>query len=199
MIRNEAKNSKFLDDLKTIEKQTRNCKKIVEALLHFARKPNIQKSIVNINAIISDVIQVTRHHLELDHIKIKTKFAQHIPFVKGDAENLKQVFMNLIINAGQSITNNGSIIISTAFTGDNIMVKVEDTGSGIEPDVINKIFDPFFSTKPTGEGTGLGLSISYGIIKEHNGNITVKSRPGKGSVFIVELPAVPMSVQKRME
>ena len=190
MIRNEAENSKFLDDLKTIEKQTRNCKKIVEALLHFARKSNIQKSIVDINRIISDVLQVTRHHLELDHIKIKTGFARHIPFVKGDAENLKQVFMNLIINAGQSITNNGSIIISTAFTEKNILVKVEDTGSGIEADIINKIFDPFFSTKPTGEGTGLGLSISYGIIKEHNGNITVKSRPGKGSLFRVELPAV---------
>ena len=188
MIRNEADNSNLLDDLKTIEKQTRNCKKIVEDLLHFARKSNTKKSLININTIIRDILQVVQHHLELDHIKIKTEFGQDVPFVRGDAENLKQVFMNLIINAGQSITNNGSIIISTSFVGENILVKIEDTGSGIEPAVINKIFDPFFTTKPTGLGTGLGLSLSYGIIKEHNGNITVKSQPGKGSLFLVELP-----------
>jgi signal transduction histidine kinase len=104
--------------------------------------------------------------------------------------------MNLIINAGQSIKNKGNIIITTSFAGKKALIKIEDTGAGIKPDVINKIFDPFFTTKPTGQGTGLGLSVSYGIIKEHNGDITVKSRPEQGSLFLIELPLSVRSKKK---
>ncbi len=196
LIRNEEEDSERMNDLKTIEKQTRNCKEIVKALLHFARKSDTKKSIVDINGIIRDVLQVAQHHLEIDNITIKTEFDQQIPPVRGDAEKLKQVFMNLIINAGQSITNKGSIIITTSFAGKKALVKIKDTGAGIKPDLINKVFDPFFTTKPTGHGTGLGLSVSYGIIKEHKGDITVKSRPGQGSLFLIELPLRVRSKKK---
>ena len=113
-----------------------------------------------------------------------------LPQVLGDTEKLKQVVMNLVMNARQSISQAGQITVSTRHDSRNhkIAIAVEDTGSGIPPHVITRIFDPFFTTKPTGQGTGLGLSVSYGIVKEHGGEITVDSEPEKGSLFSVTLP-----------
>lgn len=190
LIREENEGPPKFEDLKTIEKHTRNCKAIVEALLNFARKTATKRVEVDINETINEVIAVVRHQFELDDVRIETVFDETIPHLTGDSEKLKQVFMNLVMNARQAISNSGCITISTNFISDQEQVRVivEDTGSGIAPETISKIFDPFFTTKPTGQGTGLGLSVSYGIIKEHNGDILVGSDPGRGSTVTVVLP-----------
>jgi signal transduction histidine kinase len=97
--------------------------------------------------------------------------------------------MNLIVNASQAIgAERGTITLSTGMAGETVWIEVADTGSGIEPQTLQKIFDPFFTTKPIGQGTGLGLSLSYGIVKKHHGDISVRSVVGTGTTFRVELP-----------
>jgi len=191
MLREEPDFSQKYEDLKTIEKHTRNCKAIVEALLNFARKTETKKVLVDVNGAIEQVITVIRHQFELSGIAVRTRYDSDLPQVLGDTEKLKQVVMNLIMNARQSISQTGQINVSTRYDTRNheIVIAVEDTGSGIPPHVITRIFDPFFTTKPTGQGTGLGLSVSYGIVKEHGGEITIDSEPEKGSLFSVNLPA----------
>jgi PAS domain S-box-containing protein len=191
MLREEPESSQKYEDLKTIERHTRNCKTIVEALLNFARKTETKKVLVDVNCAIDQVVTVIRHQFELSGIAVHTLYDPGLPQVLGDTEKLKQVVMNLIMNARQSISETGNITISTGYDIKNnkITIAVEDTGSGIPPHVITRIFDPFFTTKPTGQGTGLGLSVSYGIVKEHGGEIKVDSEPEKGSLFTVFLQA----------
>jgi two-component system, NtrC family, sensor kinase len=190
LIRNESVESQKKEDLNTIEKHTRNCKMIVEDLLKFARRTETKKSKIDINQTIEEVIAVIQHQFNLDNIRIKKVFHDHIPPIKGDNEKLKQVFMNLLLNARQAIPDFGTITVTTTFAPEQgkVCIIVNDTGCGIPKKNLNKIFDPFFSTKPTGQGTGLGLSVSYGIIKEHNGEISVTSEPEIGTTFKVELP-----------
>ena len=101
---------------------------------------------------------------------------------------LNQVFLNLLVNAGQSIEGNGTITISTGFDDSEAWVAIADTGCGIAPENLNRIFDPFYTTKPVGQGTGLGLSVSHSIVRKHGGRIDVDSEPGKGTRFTVRLP-----------
>ncbi len=196
MLREEPESSQKFEDLKTIERHTRNCKSIVEALLNFARKTETKKVLVDVNCAIEQVVTVIRHQFELSGIVVNTHFDPDLPQVLGDTEKLKQVVMNLVMNARQSISEAGQINVSTRYdiNKHEIAISVEDTGSGIPTHVINRIFDPFFTTKPTGQGTGLGLSVSYGIVKEHGGEITVDSEPEKGSLFSVSLPAAIQSL-----
>ena len=109
--------------------------------------------------------------------------------VRGAPQELKQVFLNLIINASQAVQSGETIEIVTRSHGDCVSIEVRDQGCGIPPDQIARVFDPFFTTKPVGEGTGLGLSISYQIVKQHGGDISVESTPGEGTCFRVELPS----------
>jgi len=190
LIRGEPEGSEKYEDLKRIEKHGRNCKRIVEALISFARRTETKMVMIDINQTIQEVIAVVRHQFELDNVRIETVFDEAIPPFGGDSDKLKQVFMNLLMNANQAISDSGHITISTKFVRgqEEVRIIVEDTGSGIPPEIIDKIFDPFFTTKPTGQGTGLGLSVSYGIVKEHNGDILVHSEPGRGAIFTVVLP-----------
>ena len=104
---------------------------------------------------------------------------------------MKQVFLNMILNAANSMENGGTLtIITELFNNKLVGITFSDTGCGIPEENLDKIFDPFFTTMPVGKGTGLGLSISYSIIKQHNGAIYVKSTVGKGSEFIIQLPAI---------
>ena len=104
---------------------------------------------------------------------------------------MNQVFVNLLVNAAHAIADNGIITIKTGTLGDKVWVEISDTGSGIPEDKLNKIFDPFYTTKPVGKGTGLGLAISYGIVKKHKGEITVSSKDGLGTTFRILLPVNP--------
>jgi len=113
---------------------------------------------------------------------------QDLPQVHAFPGKLNQVFMNLLINAGQAIEGKGDIFVRSFIEQDNIVIEIEDTGSGIAPENLAQIFTPFYTSKPIGEGTGLGLSISHQIIEQHDGKITVKSEVGKGTCFSVYLP-----------
>jgi len=125
----------------------------------------------------------------LDGVAIKEKFDHSIPRLHWDINKMKQVFMNLLMNARQAIgKNRGLIEVETRLENGNVIIKVSDTGCGIPPENLPRVFDPFFTTKPTGQGTGLGLSVSYGIITEHGGTISVDSEPGKGTVFTLTFP-----------
>jgi PAS domain S-box-containing protein len=201
LLREEIDAAGVKEDLRTIEKQTQNCKKIVEDLLNFARKSGTRISEVKINQALEAVIDVVRNQLELDNIVIRTHFDPHLPDIAGDTEKLKQVFMNMLINARQAIAKNGRITITTGVDSDSrsVMVTFKDDGPGIAPDLQDKIFDPFFTTKPTGQGTGLGLSVSYGIIDDHQGDIKVRSEVGRGAEFLIRLPIVSQGAAARDE
>jgi PAS domain S-box-containing protein len=191
MLRQEDEDSQRRDDLKTVERHVRHCKSIVEDLLNFARTSKPKKERLPINTIVDDVLHFIQQHSAIDGSQILFQPHKEVDQVLVDEKKIKQVLINLIMNARHAINGGGDIRIETAPSpcGRRVLIKVADTGSGIEPDDLARIFDPFFTTKPTGEGTGLGLSVSYGIVKNHGGDISVESQVGKGSVFTVMLPA----------
>ncbi|RQD68226.1 MAG: DUF3365 domain-containing protein [Desulfonatronovibrio sp. MSAO_Bac4] len=179
-----------LKDLHTIEKQTLNCKRIVTDLLHFSRRQESSKAYSSLNTTIEDVMHIFKHQFKKQKIKVELDLDPEMPDINFDENKIKQVFVNLIMNACQAIGKTGKINIMTSFIKEEGLVRVaiRDTGYGMDAEVKNKIFDPFFSTKKTGESTGLGLSVSYGIIQDHGGSIQVQSEPGQGAEFEVSLP-----------
>lgn len=190
LIRDQEPDSQTHDDLKIIEKHARNCKTVVEDLLKFSRSTPTKKRTVIVNDLINEVVSLVAHQFEMDKIGLTTGLDPDLPGIVADDEKLKQVFMNLLMNAKQAVRKDGNVTISTLSEPQHgrISIVFSDNGCGIPEGIIDKIFDPFFTTKPVGEGTGLGLSVSYGIIQDHNGRIEVKSVPGKGSSFIIFLP-----------
>ena len=145
---------------------------------------------------IEDVLDFIQQHAGLDDILVEKRYDDSIPEMLLDEKNIKQVFMNLIMNAKHAIGQKGTLQITTEFerSGGLVAIKIADSGHGIEKKNLAKIFDPFFTTKPTGEGTGLGLSVSYGIVKNHGGDILVDSEVGRGSTFTILPPlAAPES------
>jgi signal transduction histidine kinase len=118
-----------------------------------------------------------------------------LPFVRGNASQLKQVFMNIIVNAAEAMHGSGTLTITTSQSPDRktALIAFTDTGEGIPEENFSRIFDPFFTTKDVGKGTGLGLATSYGIVEDHGGRISVKSKVGEGTTFIIELPVQPQT------
>ncbi len=192
LIRNESPQTEKFNDLKTIEKHVRSCKTIVEDLLNFARSSKPNEDIVRVDQAIDDVLNFIQQHAGLDGISVQTEYSPSIPKLMLDEKKIKQVFMNLIMNAKHAVGSQGRLQITTGMTAPDgeVAITISDTGHGIEKKNLARIFDPFFTTKPTGEGTGLGLSVSYGIVKNHGGDILVESEVGKGSTFTVLLPLV---------
>jgi signal transduction histidine kinase len=190
MLRQEQEDSQRSGDLRTVEKHVRHCRSIVQDLLNFARTSKPKKERLKIHAIIDDVLHFIQQHSALDDINIHTRYHTEVGKVLVDEKKIKQVLINLVMNARHAINGGGEIRIETSpsVCGRKILIHIADTGRGIEPRHLPRIFDPFFTTKPTGEGTGLGLSVSYGIIKNHGGDISVESRLGKGTTFTVVLP-----------
>jgi PAS domain S-box-containing protein len=190
MIRDQKEDHHLHADLKTIEKHTRHCKSIVEDLLNFARTSKPKKELCDIHGIINDVIHFIEQHTNSTRVKIFKEFDESVGLLLLDQKNIKQVLINLIMNARYAVGINGLITVKTKSDPlfDDVIIQVIDNGKGIEKKNLGRIFDPFFSTKPTGEGTGLGLSVSYGIIHNHGGHIDAESEPGKGSVFTLKLP-----------
>lgn len=192
LLRNEKTETDRYRDLKTIEKHVKNCKSIVKDLLNFARssKPEIKTTMINEAA--DDVLNFILHHSKLDGIDIIRNYDEEVPPMLLDEKKIRQVLINLLMNAGHAVREKGSISLSTKYIkqDNKVAITVADTGYGIEKKNLARIFDPFFTTKPTGEGTGLGLSVSYGIVKSHGGEVLVESEPGKGTQFTVLLPVV---------
>lgn len=172
--------------LNVIADEANRAAQIVKGLLDFARQSEIELAPIDINKEIGKVLSILTPQLR--EIKV-TKDFETLPSILGDSGQIEQVMMNLLTNAIQSITENGEIIIRTSIKHDHVEISISDNGCGIPGDILDKIFDPFFSTKEQGKGTGLGLSISYGIIKRHRGSIEVQSEVGKGTTFTIKLPA----------
>jgi len=190
--------------LKIIEKQAQICRRIVGDLLSFSRHIESRMEDMDLNRSLTEVLDLVRHSFKQNWIDIVPSLAPDLPTIIGDHEKLKQVWLNLLTNAVDSIGQNGAIRVSTGLDPQSgrVQVTVADNGPGIPPENLKKIFDPFFTTKAPGGGTGLGLSVSFGIIQDHQGAITVSSpappeflpgspngkAPGPGCVFLVELP-----------
>jgi PAS domain S-box-containing protein len=192
LLRNEKDETGRFNDLKTIEKHVKNCKSIVEDLLNFARSSKPEIKTTRINDVADDVLNFVLHHAKLDGIDIIRNYDENVPPTMLDEKKIRQVLINLLMNAGHAVGKKGAIRLSTEYIrhDNSITITVADTGYGIEKKNLASIFDPFFTTKPTGEGTGLGLSVSYGIVKSHGGEIKVESEPGKGALFKILLPVI---------
>jgi PAS domain S-box-containing protein len=208
-------------DLAKIVQETDRCQKIVKSLLEFARQgePNFEPT--DINRVITDDLFFLENQALFHNIRIVKRLDPFLPFARGNAGQLKQVFMNIIVNAAEAMHGNGTLTITTYTDPERdsqfenlysenpdlfpsywrVVVEFTDTGEGIPEENLPRIFDPFFTTKDIGKGTGLGLAMSYGIVEGHGGKIGVKSRVGEGTTFTIELPAhqgTPSAVEKHL-
>ncbi|MBA2882723.1 PAS domain S-box-containing protein [Desulfosalsimonas propionicica] len=190
IAKSRAEDAQVVEDLQIIRKHTDQCKSVVEALLNFARVSEPRKAAADVRACLEEVLSVLEVQFQKSRIEIRRCFADDLPHVTLDAAKIKQVFMNLLINARQAMENKGSLTVSVQSEPDKNMlsIAISDTGAGISDLHIDRIFDPFFTTKGPGKGTGLGLSVSYGIVKQHGGDIVVESAPGNGTTFTIFLP-----------
>jgi signal transduction histidine kinase len=175
--------------LERIGDATSHCRQIVKSLLSFARKQRPEVASTQVNAVCDKVLDLLAYQLKVNSIELEKRFDERLPQTMADPHQLQQVFLNLATNACQAMSSaagGGRLLVETKATDGVIQIGFHDDGPGISKEHQRKIFDPFFTTKA--DGTGLGLSISYGIIKEHGGEISVRSVPGKGTTFLVELP-----------
>lgn len=188
--KNNRDNEEINADITTIERHAENCRRIVADLLDFSRSRDsrINKQHASVNETIEDVLTMVRQQFLKKQINLVYNPDKTIPNCLMDSRRMQQVFLNLIMNAEQAIGNKGTITITSKAESDSITVEVADDGPGINKKIIDKIFDPFFSTKEPGQGTGLGLSVSYGIVREHAGEIKVQSTPDHGTRFTVTIP-----------
>ncbi len=184
--------------LEKIERQTFRAARIVNGLLNLARPSQVDSGPVDINAVVNDVLSLLEHQLRDSRIQVRKELASPAPVVQGIEYKLQQVFLNLFLNARDAMPKGGWLSIATK-TGEGLAsAEVADTGSGIPPDHLSRIYDPFFTTKAIGRGTGLGLSITYGIVQEHGGQITCDSNIGQGTRFTLTLPlAAPRAERAR--
>ncbi len=178
-------------DLGTIVHETQRCAKIVRELLDFSRESVPQKKIESINLLLDKTMSLVEHHTSFHDIEVIKEYDPKLPKILIDPSQIEQVFMNILINASQAMPTSGRLTIQTGvMEQENILyTRVTDTGMGISEENLQKIFDPFFSTKGNA-GTGLGLSVSYGIIENHGGTIEVASTLGGGTSFTIKLPII---------
>jgi len=177
--------------LQKVRRQAERATNIVNNLLNFSRTGSATEfSEVEISKVLDDTLQLLEPQFRRNQIEMVRAYDPEAPRVLGNSGKLQQVFTNLLLNARDAIPNGGRITISTAAEDHSLVVEVSDTGIGIAPENVAKIYDPFFTTKGVGRGTGLGLAVSYGIVQEHSGRISVESVPGSGTKFRITFPAV---------
>jgi len=200
LLKDNSLSDKTRGRIKTIYEQANRCKNIILNLLKFARKYEAKKIPIDINEVIDSTLNLNLYEMESNGIKVIKDLKRDIPKTFADLNQLQSVILNLIQNANHALltkTEGEKVLkIKTENCKDKIIIEVSDTGIGISDENIKKVFDPFFTTKEVGKGTGLGLSIVHGIIKEHSGDITVRSKKGQGTTFTVELPALLKSQEK---
>jgi PAS domain S-box-containing protein len=184
-VSDDSQKSQILDK---IAKQTFRASEIVNSLLNFSRTSTTSFGEVSINRVIQETLSLLDHQLQKSGIQVKTDFDSGLASVHGNAGKLQQVFLNLFLNARDAMPGGGILEVKTWTEDSSAKVEVADTGSGIAPEHLNRIYDPFFTTKAARKGTGLGLSVTYGIIQEHGGSIEVSNRRSGGARFRVDLP-----------
>ena len=210
LLQRVADDDLMKEDLQIIDREAARTKAIVRALLDFARQREPRLESADVNEIVRTTMTLVRHQAKGARVTIKENYDENLPLVSLDADQIKQVFLNMMTNAIQAMPGGGELKVVTAYrpqarssdgsTGspqrlvkgldnaDCVAVEFHDTGMGISTENLPRIFDPFFTTKEVGQGTGLGLSISQGIVERHGGKIEVKSKVGRGSIFTVLLP-----------
>jgi two-component system NtrC family sensor kinase len=181
--------------------QAERSQRIVRNLLDFARESEIKAEHLFVKELLEDTVRVAMNQIRLAKVKVVVEAPSTLPPTYGDRQQLRQVFLNLVLNAIDAMPNGGMLKLSASnsSTRDYLEVKFEDTGSGIPAHVLPKIFDPFFTTKPGAAGTGLGLSVSLGIIRRHGGDIRVATEVGKGTCFTLLMPIamIPAAIPSR--
>jgi two-component system NtrC family sensor kinase len=177
--------------LETISHEAERCRRIVQNLQTFARKQKPQVEHIGINGILENTLELRAYQLRVDNVRIVKDLDPELPRTMADFHQLRQVFLNIVVNAHQAIVaqrESGTLTIRTRRAGNEIEIEFEDDGPGIPPKLLSRIFDPFFSTKDVGQGAGLGLSICYGIVQEHRGRISARNAPGGGAILTIRLP-----------
>ena len=188
----EGERSAIEEYLEIIDKEVDRCTRIVDGLLDFSRPKAKQKGRVVLNALVDETLFLLKHHQRFKQLSVSRDLDPSLPTTTGNAEQLTQVLMALMLNAVDAMDDRGMLTVRTgrSFTrSDEVVLEIEDNGIGIPRADQSKIFEPFYTTKPPGRGTGLGLSICYGIVEDHRGRIEVDSQPGRGSIFRIFLPA----------
>src|SRR5271155_3443240 len=186
--------------LDKITKQTFRASEIVNNLLNFSRTTGTELTEISLNKVIADTLALLEHQFKVSHVEVQSEFYESLPLIQGNAGRLQQVFLNLFLNAKDAMATTGGGVLNVATSnGEFVSVRVTDTGSGIAQENIQRIYDPFFTTKTApaegqNRGTGLGLSVTYGIIQEHAGSIRVESRPGEGTTFTLDFPLIRKAV-----
>jgi two-component system NtrC family sensor kinase len=193
MLREDLVKEQNRENVEKIAREADRCKTIVKGLLDFARQTKPERTESNINHVLNEVIALLEQQAIFHNIDIVRDQSPSIPLIEVDVGQMQEVFMNLILNAAQAMDGDGTLTTVTRLSdeGSNVEIEIRDTGPGIPPDKIDKIFEPFYTTKEVGRGTGLGLSIAYGIVERHHGSIEVESVVGKGTSFFVRLPIPP--------
>lgn len=174
-------------DLDNIVDSSLHAREIIRKLMFFSRQMPPQMFSIDLNDVVAQALKITESGAKRNHIKIKCEFDASLPHIMADPQHIKQVVVNLVANAIQAMEDGGTLIVCTEDKGDAYLI-VEDTGPGMERDVLKQIFSPFYTTKDVDKGTGLGLSVVHGIVKGHNGFIQVHSTPGKGTRVEVAFP-----------
>ncbi len=186
--KNSESSDQIRDDTVIIKKHALECRTIVESLLNFARVSEASMISADIHECLKEILSVLQNQMKNLNIDIKQYLNADIDRVVFDEQKIKQVFMNLILNSMQAMPDGGVLTVSSESDKNNITISIEDTGYGIPEGKLDKVFEPFYTTKETGKGTGLGLSVSYGIIQQHKGQIHAVSKKGEGTTLVVSLP-----------
>jgi signal transduction histidine kinase len=184
-VADDSQKSLILDK---IAKQTFRASEIVNSLLNFSRTSTTTFGEVSLNRVVQETLSLLSHQLQKSGVAVETNLETDLEPVYGNAGKLQQVFLNLFLNARDAMTGGGALEVRTWMDGPRARVEVADTGTGIAPEHLPRIYDPFFTTKPARKGTGLGLSVTYGIVREHGGTIEVSNRPSGGARFRLEFP-----------
>jgi hypothetical protein len=194
-VADDEQKSKLLEK---IAKQTFRASEIVNSLLNFSRTSTTEFGEVSVNRVIQETLSLLEHQMQKAGLEVRTALDTTAPTIAGNPGKLQQVFLNLFINARDAMTSGGVLEVKTSHEDDGgVQIDVLDSGHGIDPEHIHRIYDPFFTTKGARKGTGLGLSVTYGIIQEHGGAIKVFSRPGGGTRFHLEFPPVTAKSRKQ--
>jgi two-component system, NtrC family, sensor kinase len=192
--------SEEAEDLDLVIRETKRCASIIRRLLDFAREKTPEKALVNLNQLVAETVRFVERSAALQHVEIMSELDDDLPRLSVDADLIKQVLINILVNAQQAIDGPGRITVRSRVLAPRklagaseacpvVEIAISDTGCGISPANMQRIFDPFFTSKEVGKGTGLGLSVSYGIVRSHGGEIEVESTVGEGSTFRILLPA----------
>ncbi|NVN98403.1 MAG: cache domain-containing protein [Geobacteraceae bacterium] len=172
-----------------IKRESKRCKKIVQDLLNYARTPKPVLKTTNINSLLEQIVDFAANHTDMHNVRVVMDFDKSIPPVMLDGDQMRQVAINLILNAGAAMGAGGLLTVSTMVRGDHVVITFRDNGEGIDKENLEKIFEPFFTTKE--KGTGLGLAITKQIVEQHHGRIIIESEVGDGTTVTVQLPFEP--------